>query len=119
MTDATEDPRQRGERGQRATVLTRLTNGMLRLRTMDGIEVTGHAALDLRMALTRLLPGDAVMIEVSPFDPTKARILSLAKSQEPSSPPSTQKRASSESATRQASPLNPSKPPPTQQRELP
>ncbi|MCB9887666.1 MAG: hypothetical protein H6838_19410 [Planctomycetes bacterium] len=103
MTDETEDPRRRGERGQRATVLTRLNNGMLRLRTMTGSEVTGHAALDLRMALTRLLPGDAVMIEVSPFDPTRARILSLAKSQEPSS----------------ATPPHSSQPHPTQQRELP
>lgn len=70
------------ERGQRATVVARLTNGMLRLRTADGKELAGHAALDLRMALTRLLPGDAVEIEVSPFDPTKARILALAKQQQ-------------------------------------
>lgn len=83
MTDQTEDPRRRAARGQRATVLNRLNNGMLRLRTTDGLEVTGHAALDLRMALTRLLPGDAVMIELSPFDRSKARILGLARSQEP------------------------------------
>ncbi len=87
MTNGAEKPGRQSARGQRAIVLTRLNNGMLRLRTIDGREVTGHAALDLRMALTRLLPGDAVQIEVSPFDPTKARILGLARSQEPTQHP--------------------------------
>lgn len=83
MTDRAEDPRRPAARGQLATVLGRLNNGMLRLRTNDGSEVTGHAALDLRMALTRLLPGDAVRIEVSPFDRSRARILGLDRSQDP------------------------------------
>lgn len=74
--------------GQRAVVIARLNNGMLALRTADGKEVTGHAALDLRMALVRLLPGDAVEIEVSPFDPARARILRLCSQQEPSLGPS-------------------------------
>lgn len=91
MSNAGEDPRGRRV-GQRAEVVTRLNNGMLRLRTADGKEVTGHAALDLRMALTRLLPGDAVEIEVSPFDPSKARILGLAKHQEPSLGPASRDR---------------------------
>ena len=88
MSGTADDPKpqavqtHRLERGQRATVVARLTNGMLRLRTADGKELAGHAALDLRMALTRLLPGDAVEIEVSPFDPTKARILALARQQQ-------------------------------------
>ncbi|HEX6810434.1 MAG TPA: hypothetical protein VF384_02320 [Planctomycetota bacterium] len=64
----------------RATVLKRLDNGMFRLQMTDGREVVAHAALDLRMALTRLLPGDPVLVEVSPFDPNKARICSLLKS---------------------------------------
>ena len=66
-------PSRRPER-VRATVLGRLGNGMFRLQTADGREVVAHAALDLRKALTRLLPGDPVLIEISLFDPNKARI---------------------------------------------
>jgi translation initiation factor IF-1 len=70
--------------GQRATVLAKLVNGMFRLRTTDGREVAAHAAKDLRMAFARLLPGDQVIVEVSPFDPHKARICRLLESSQPS-----------------------------------
>lgn len=76
--------------GVRATVLGRSSNGMFRLQLTDGREVVAHAALDLRKTLTRLLPGDPVLIELSPFDPNKARICKLLKSTQPSqheSPP--------------------------------
>lgn len=69
-----------GSAGQRATVLARLANGMFRLQTTDGREVLAHAALDLRMAFTRLLPGDQVIADLSPFDPHKARICRLLES---------------------------------------
>lgn len=69
-----------GPDGVRATVLANLSNGMFRLQLTDGREVVAHAALDLRMALTRLLPGDPVLVEISPFDPDKARICKLLKS---------------------------------------
>lgn len=69
-----------GDRGLRATVIAHLTNGMFRLQLTDGREVTAHTAMDLRMAFARLLPGDQVVAEVSPFDPHKARILRLMKS---------------------------------------
>lgn len=85
-TDADQpprDPRSNGQPpsdGQPATVLASLPNGMFRLRLTDDREVVAHAALDLRMALARLLPGDLVLVDVSPFDPNKARIRSLSKS---------------------------------------
>ena len=66
--------------GQRATVLAKLGNSMFRLQMTDGREVVAHTALDLRMAFSRLLPGDQVLAEVSPFDPNKARICKLLKS---------------------------------------
>lgn len=66
--------------GVQATVLASLPNGMFRLRMHDGREVVAHAAADLRKALVRLLAGDLVAIDVSPFDPNKARIRSLIKS---------------------------------------
>lgn len=78
-TDVGESARQR----VRATVLARLTNGMYRLQTNDR-EITAHAGLDLRKAFTRLLPGDQVLVEISPFDPDKARVCSLLKTSQPS-----------------------------------
>jgi translation initiation factor IF-1 len=67
-------------RAVQATVVASLPNGMFRLRMPDGREVVAHAAANLRMALVRLLAGDLVAIDVSPFDPNKARIRSLIKS---------------------------------------
>lgn len=69
-----------GSSGVRATVLASVSNGMFRLQMTDGREVVAHAAMDLRKAFTRLLPGDPVLVEVSPFDPNKARICRLLKS---------------------------------------
>ena len=89
-TEAGESSSSRRPGRIRALVLARLDNGMFRLQTTDGREVVAHAALDLRKALTRLLPGDPVLIEISPFDPNKARICSMQKSTQQSqheSPP--------------------------------
>ncbi len=62
---------------ERATVLEPLNNGLFRLQMEDGRIVTAHVAKDLRMALSRLLVGDPVLVDVSPFDPGKARICKL------------------------------------------
>ena len=63
-----------------ATVLGSLTNGRFRLQLTDGRLVVAHAALDLRKVFTRLLPGDRVEIEISPFDHDLARICRLIES---------------------------------------
>lgn len=73
-----------GAAGVTATVVANLANGMFCLQTTDGREVLAHVAQNLRMALTRLLPGDRVLIERSPFDPNKARICRLLASSRPS-----------------------------------
>jgi translation initiation factor IF-1 len=62
---------------QKATVLESLNNGLFRLQMNDGRPVVAHVAKDLRMALSRLLPGDSVLVDVSPYDPGKARICKL------------------------------------------
>ena len=106
MTTRADEPsrdapgsRQLPDEGQQATVLASLPNGMFRLRLPDDREVVAHAAQDLRMALARLLPGDLVVVEVSPFDPNKARIRRLLKSQrttrQPHPPHQPNKRESS------------------------
>ena len=65
------------DQGRRATVLEPLNNGLFRLQTADGETVVAHVAKDLRMAFTRLLPGDQVSVDMSPFDRGKARIFRL------------------------------------------
>lgn len=79
MTADTEQPSADrdpgGDHRIAAIVVEALPNERFRLRLDDGSERTAHVAGDLRMGFTRLLPGDAVTIEVSPFDPTKARIV--------------------------------------------
>jgi translation initiation factor IF-1 len=57
-----------------ALVVAKLNNGLFRVRTLDGREAVAHSAKESRMTLTRLLCGDQVVVELSPFDPAKARI---------------------------------------------
>lgn len=64
----------RSSDGSPAEVVAKLTNGLFRLRMADGHELVAHVAKDLRKAFTRLLPGDLVEVDVSPFDSGKARI---------------------------------------------
>ncbi|MBL8749221.1 MAG: hypothetical protein JNK78_08675 [Planctomycetes bacterium] len=71
---------------RKATVLESLTNGLFRLQLTDGLEMTAHAAKDLRKVFTRLLPGDQVMVEVSPFDPSRGRICNLVLSRQQQKP---------------------------------
>lgn len=87
MTTGNEHtPPGRSDRGERATVLAKTANAMFRLQLTCGREVLGHAAQGFRMAVTRLLPGDQVLVEVSPFDPHKARICSRLETTRTSQP---------------------------------
>jgi len=55
-----------------------LPNARFRCRDRDGREVTCHVSGEMRMKVVRLLPGDGVMIEPSPVDPSKGRIVGKA-----------------------------------------
>lgn len=80
--------------GLRATVVGALANGLFRLRLTDGREVVAHTALDLRKTFTRLLPGDPVLVELSPFDPNRARICRQIRSPHLSEQPAPPARTS-------------------------
>ncbi len=58
-----------------AVVSETLSNARFRCRAADGSEVTCHVAGDMRMKVVRILPGDGVVIEASPLDPSKGRIV--------------------------------------------
>lgn len=51
-----------------------LPNSMYRVRLERGAEIMAHVAGDLRMSFIRILAGDRVGVEVSPFDSSKGRI---------------------------------------------
>ena len=56
------------------TVLEALPNAMFRVEVQPGHVVLAHLAGKLRMHYIRILPGDKVKIELSPYDLTRGRI---------------------------------------------
>ncbi len=51
-----------------------LPNAMFRVRLENGHEIIAHISGKMRMHYIRILPGDRVKIEMSPYDLTKGRI---------------------------------------------
>ncbi len=60
-------------------VLEALPSFRFRLLLDDGREVMGYVAGKLRMHRIRILPGDKVTIQLSPYDQTKGRIVYRGK----------------------------------------
>ena len=55
-------------------VLEKLPNAMFRVELENGHVVLAHISGKLRMNYIRILPGDGVTVELSPYDLTKGRI---------------------------------------------
>ena len=71
---AKEDTIQRqGELGEM------LPNATFRVKLENGHIVLGHISGKMRMHYIRILPGDKVTVELTPYDLTKARITFRAK----------------------------------------
>ncbi len=51
-----------------------LSNAMFRVELENGHIVTAHISGKMRMHYIRLLPGDKVAVELSPYDLTRGRI---------------------------------------------
>jgi translation initiation factor IF-1 len=58
----------------RGEILESLPSGNFRVKLENDREVIGHLAGKLRKNRIRVLPGDDVKVEISPYDLTKARI---------------------------------------------
>ena len=56
------------------TVLEALPNAMFKVRLENNYEVLAHISGKLRMNFIRILPGDKVRLELSPYDLTRGRI---------------------------------------------
>ena len=57
------------------TVIEKLPNAMFQVELENGHQVLAHISGKLRMNFIRILPGDKVTIEMSPYDLTKGRII--------------------------------------------
>ena len=56
------------------TVLEPLPNAMFRVKLENDHEVLAHISGKMRMNFIRILPGDKVALELSPYDLTRGRI---------------------------------------------
>jgi translation initiation factor IF-1 len=56
-----------------------LPNATFRVKLENGHVVLGHISGKMRMHYIRILPGDKVTVEVSPYDLTRCRIVFRAK----------------------------------------
>ena len=61
------------------TVLEALPSTHFKVRLDDGREVFAHLAGKLRMFHIKILPGDRVTVETTPYDETKGRIVYRGK----------------------------------------
>jgi translation initiation factor IF-1 len=55
-------------------VVENLPNAIFRVQLDSGQIVTGHLAGKMRVNMIRVLPGDRVVIEMTPYDLSKGRI---------------------------------------------
>lgn len=65
MTDATK---------ARGTIEAVLPRALYRVRLDGGEQITASVSTKARQVTVKLLPGDGVLVEISPYDPTRGRI---------------------------------------------
>jgi translation initiation factor IF-1 len=61
------------------TVVEPLPNAMFRVELENGHKVLAHISGKMRMHYIRILPGDKVTVELTPYDLTRGRIIFRAK----------------------------------------
>ena len=59
---------------QDGVVTEALPNAMFRVRLENGHEILAHISGKMRMHYIRILPGDKIKVEMSPYDLSKGRI---------------------------------------------
>ena len=60
---------------QDGTIRDSLSNAMFRVVLENGHEITAHISGKMRMHYIKILPGDRVKVEMSPYDLSKGRIV--------------------------------------------
>jgi translation initiation factor IF-1 len=61
------------------TVIETLPNAMFRVELENGYRILAHISGKMRMHFIKILPGDKVKVELSPYDLTRGRITYRAK----------------------------------------
>jgi translation initiation factor IF-1 len=61
------------------TVIEPLPNAMFLVQLSNGHKILAHISGKMRMHYIRILPGDKVQVEISPYDPGKGRIVYRTK----------------------------------------
>ena len=64
---------------QEGKIMEALSNATFRVELENGHVVTAHISGKMRLHYIKLLPGDKVKLEMSPYDLSKARITFRAK----------------------------------------
>ena len=59
---------------QDGVIVEALSNAMFRVELENGHEITAHISGKMRMHYIKILPGDKVKVEMSPYDLSKGRI---------------------------------------------
>jgi translation initiation factor IF-1 len=57
-----------------AVVIDNLPGGQFKVKLENGHEILAHVSGKIRMNFIRILPGDKVRVELSPYDLTRGRI---------------------------------------------
>lgn len=60
---------------QDGTILEALSNAMFRVELQNGHQLIAHISGKMRMHYIKILPGDKVKLEMSPYDLSKGRIV--------------------------------------------
>ncbi|MCG8342962.1 MAG: translation initiation factor IF-1 [Prosthecochloris sp.] len=55
-------------------ILEALPNAQFKVKLENGLEILAHVSGKIRMHYIRILPGDKVKVQISPYDLTKGRI---------------------------------------------
>ena len=58
-----------------AKVIDALPNAMFRVELENGHKILAHVSGKMRMHFIRILPGDTVTVEMSPYDLNRGRIV--------------------------------------------
>ena len=61
------------------TVIEALPNAMFQVELPNGHKILAHISGKLRMNFIRILPGDKVTVQMSPYDLTRGRITRRSK----------------------------------------
>ena len=59
---------------QDGTILEALSNAMFKVELENGHQIVAHISGKMRMHYIKILPGDKVKVEMSPYDLSKGRI---------------------------------------------